>query len=408
MNSPTAAGCQANRQKISCVANSIKNAVHMMNYKIGLTLALMLATSIVSAAPAKMTSRTAKTTSATKSWLDPASSTQEQHSDLSWYNASNLLIEGRGWNDAGTSSIFVRLPARADAFVTPAVWELSHNTAGMAVRFVTDATSISAIWSGSGIGMNHMARTGSSGIDLYVKRDGEWKYAGTGRPHEDTTLTLTGLASNLDEKPSEYLLYLPLYHDVSELKLGIARQAHIGPALPHDPARKPIVFYGTSITQGGCASRAGMCHVALLGRWLDREVINLGFSGSGKMEPELATLFTELDPAIYVLECLPNMTDEMVSKRVEPFVKILRSKHAETPIVLVANPLKPATDQQNINLRNAFRKLQSEGIKHLSYIEGMPQLAGRENATVDGVHPTDLGFFRMAEYYYPRLKKLLR
>ena len=99
--------------------------------------------------------------------------------------------------------------------------------------------------------------------------------------------------------------------------------------------RKPLVFYGTSITQGGCASRPGMVHTAILGRWLDRPVINLGFSGNGTMDPEMADLMAELDPALYILDCLPNINAAQVAKRVVPFVRTLRKARPETPILLV-------------------------------------------------------------------------
>src|ERR1043166_5437981 len=130
-----------------------------------------------------------------------------------------------------------------------------------------------------------------------------------------------------------------------------------------------------------------MCHVAILGRWLDREVINLGFSGSGKMESQLATLFAELDPAVYVLECLPNMTTEMVKERLEPFVRTLRAAHPDTPILLVENPLQARKHAQNVALQTIYRRLKKDGFEKLTLLPADVQLAGVENGTVDGVHP---------------------
>jgi lysophospholipase L1-like esterase len=177
------------------------------------------------------------------------------------------------------------------------------------------------------------------------------------------------------------------------------------------PARprttRPIVFYGTSITQGGCASRAGMAHAAILGRHLDREVINLGFSGSGKMEPVLADLLCELDPVLYVLECLPNMTTDMVRERVAPFVRRLRNVRPKTPILLVENPNIASDGLQNRTLHAVYDELNAEGIAGLHYLPSTDQLAGREDGTVDGVHPTDLGFSRMAEAYEPVLREIV-
>jgi hypothetical protein len=270
---------------------------------------------------------------------------------------------------------------------------------------VTDSKRIWAAWDGGGA-MNHMAATGNSGLDLYVRRDGQWKFCGVGRPKKERTTAV--LARNLPGTPAEYLLYLPLYNKVTDLKIAVEPDARISRAAPRpqDKAR-PLVFYGTSITQGGCASRAGMCHPAILGRWLDREVINLGFSGAGKMEPELAKLICELDAAIFVLECLPNMTTAMVQERVEPFVGTLRQARPRTPILLVESPFSANDNPGNLALRKAFENLLTQGVGNLHYLRGDTQLAGRENGTVDGVHPTDLGFYRMAVVYRPVIQNIL-
>ena len=332
--------------------------------------------------------------------LDPARAARQPDSDLLWFDARDLPIEGKGWAD--TENPYERLPARAKDRVPEAVWKLSKNTAGLCVRFVTDSKRIGAIWDGGGA-MNHMAATGNSGLDLYAQIKGQWDFRGVGRP--TPTRSTAVLARDLPGEPTEYLLYLPLYNKVTELRIGVEPGAMIAPPPPR--ATRPIVFYGTSITQGGCASRAGMCHPAILGRWLDRPVINLGFSGAGKMEPALADLLAELDPAVFVLECLPNMTPEMVRERVEPFVHSLRRARPETPIVLVENPIRPRENEVNPLLRQAFDKLQSQGVENLHYLPGDALLAGRENGTVDGVHPTDLGFLRMAETMEPVLRDLL-
>jgi lysophospholipase L1-like esterase len=328
---------------------------------------------------------------------------REPGSDLLWYDARYLTVEGKGWTDTG--NFWERLPARAKGKVPKRVWALSKNTAGICVRFVTDSKEIHAIWDGGGA-MNHMAATGNSGLDLYARKNGQWEFKGVGRPKQTRSNSL--LAKNLSGKPTEYLLYLPLYNHVTELKIGIQPDSMIkkAPDRPREKA-KPIVFYGTSITQGGCASRCGMCHAALLGRWLDREVINLGFSGSGKMEPELAKLLCELEPEMFILECLPNMTTAMVQERVEPFVRILRRSHPDTPILLVENPIGVPHNAGNAALRKIYEKLQNQNVKNLYYLPGDSQLAGEENGTVDGVHPTDLGFFRMAVAYRPVLEKII-
>jgi lysophospholipase L1-like esterase len=179
---------------------------------------------------------------------------------------------------------------------------------------------------------------------------------------------------------------------------------------------KPLVFYGTSITQGGCASRPGMVHTAILGRRFERPVINLGFSGNGRMEPELARLLAKLDPAVYVIECLPNMGGPEVAERTEPLVRTLREAHPTTPIVLVEDPtyshvMLPAVrqrmEERRAALRKAFDRLQSAGVKDLHYIPGNQGYGDDGEATVDGVHATDLGYQRLADSYQPVLSRVL-
>ena len=340
-------------------------------------------------------------TSPTPAFLKASSSS---NAGMLYYDATNFSIEGKGWKDTGGA--YQRLPKKAKGKVPPAVWDLSLNTAGICVRFVTNSKTIAAVWDG-GDAMNHMAATGNSGLDLYRKDGKDWIFCGVGRPKPTlTTATLT--RDPLSGETQEFLLYLPLYHKVDELKIGVEKNAFIAPA-PERPVatRLPIVFYGTSITQGGCASRAGMCHPAILGRWLDRAVINLGFSGAGKMEPALAELVSELDACLYVLETLPNMTNDLVKERVEPFVLTLRKAHPKTPILLVAHPNFPDNSERNTLLKEIFDKLRKDGIDNLYYLPSEKQLGSRENGTVDGVHPTDLGFFQMATVYEPVLRGIL-
>jgi len=339
--------------------------------------------------------------------LDPEKATHEPDSKILWYDARELRIEGKGWTD--TETFYERIPARAKSKVSKDVQTLSTHTAGIAVRFVTNAKKIQADWTVGGFDMKHMAATGIRGLDLYARQNGKWVFEGTGCPVDNHTIATIGTyMPEMSGEPTEFILYLPLYDKLLELKIGIPEDAFIAPAPKRSSEKaKPIVFYGTSITQGGCASRSGMCHTAILGRWLDREVINLGFSGAGKMEPEMADLLAELDPVLYVLEALPNMTPELVKERIEPTVQTLRKAHPETPILLVENPINAKTNPGNVELRKVYQRLKDQKIPEIYYLCGESQLAGKEDGTVDGVHPTDLGFYRMSKAYYPVMKKIL-
>ncbi|MCE9591350.1 MAG: SGNH/GDSL hydrolase family protein [Planctomycetes bacterium] len=335
----------------------------------------------------------------------------------SWYDTRTLGLEGRGWTDTETD--FDRLPLRAKAVVRPPVWELSQHSAGISVRFVTDAPSISAKWKlrSANLAMNHMPATGVSGLDLYAKVKGKWVWAGVGVPQgQESTAQLVGA---LLPGKREYLLNLPLYNGVESLSIGIPSESKMLPA----PRRKGkrgqgVVVYGTSIVQGGCACRAGMGYPEIMGRALDCHVINQGYSGNGPMELEMAPFLAELDPAVFVIDSLPNMNQQMTKERPIPFVQIIRKARPRTPIVLVESitvqrypvQVNKNTDAQikNANLAAAFRSLVKSGVKGLHYVKGH-QLLGPDNlGTVDSVHPTDVGFMRMAAVIGKTAKPLLK
>ena len=238
----------------------------------------------------------------------------------------------------------------------------------------------------------------------------------TGRPSKFPS-NETILVRDLPVVDREYSLYLPLYNGVQSVEIGISPE-HALFKLPRAAGkRKPIIFYGTSITQGGCASRTGMVHTAILSRRLEEPVINLGFSGNGRMEQPLVDLMASIDAAIYVIDCLPNMNGKDVAARTEPLVQTLRKARPNTPILLVEDRsysnaflVKSAQDRNQQNrqaLQAAYQKLTAAGVKQLYYLPG-DQLLGKDNlGTVDGSHPTDLGFMRMANVFEPLLRKIL-
>lgn len=341
--------------------------------------------------------------------------TTDTQSGPSWFDARELTIEGKGWTE--TKDFYDRLPAKAGKLVRAPVWSLSHDSAGLRVRFVTDATTVSARWTlrKESLAMSHMAATGVSGLDLYLKADGQWHWIGTGRPDQSPT-NEKPLVSGLTAELREFALYLPLYNGVKEVRIGVNPGAQLRAAAP--ATAKPIVFYGTSITQGGCASRSGMAYPAILGRQLDWPTINLGFSGNGRSEPELATLLAELEPAVYVLDALPNMSPEMVATRLEPFVQTLRQAHPRTPILLLESIDYPAGKfvaatrdliaAKNAELKRVYQRLKKAGVKQLTYVSAARLIGTDGLGTVDGVHPTDLGFLRMAEGLQPDLRRALK
>ncbi len=341
----------------------------------------------------------------------------EDEGVITWHNAVDIGIEGKGWTD--TETPYDRLPARANGVVRPPVWSLSQDTAGMCVRFVTDAPAIHARWTvrDKGLAMDHMPATGVSGLDLYVRDGDVWRWIGTGRPKK--VENEQQLAAGIPEGRHLFMVNLPLYNGLTSLEIGVPESATLEPAPPYPAERaKPILVYGTSITQGGCASRPGMAYPAILGRMLDLPMINLGFSGNGRMEAEVVELIAEIDAAVYVIDCAPNMQPIDIADRAEPLVRTLRAAHPDTPIVLVENiryqagAFLPETRKRytskNDALRAAYQRLVDSGVQGLHYVPCDELFGDDGEATVDGTHATDLGFLRMAEALDPVLRSALK
>jgi hypothetical protein len=338
--------------------------------------------------------------------------------EISWSDIRDFGVEGRGWTD--TKSFYDRLPAKAEGVVRKPVWDLSRNSAGMCVRFVTDATEIRARWALSDSWLYQPNGTAIcvSGLDLYVKTEKGWHWLAVGIPKSQTNDVT--LIKNLVPGKREYLLYLPLYNGVTSVSVGVSTNSIIqkAPAWGNGK-RKPIVFYGTSILQGLSASRPGMVHSAILQREFNWPVINLGFSGNGKMEPEMADLLAELDPSVYVIDCLPNMVAAEIKERTEPLVRKLRAAHPQTPIVLVEDrslqnaflvvgQMEYYHLKDRAELKAAFDRLQEDGVKTLFYIPGEHLFGDDGEGSTDGSHPSDLGFMRQSEIFAKVLAPLLK
>jgi len=334
---------------------------------------------------------------------------------LDWHDLPVANVEGRLWADEERARPFDRFPAAAEATVPKPVWNLSRDSTGMLARFRSDATAIHARMSlrSDVLDKPHMAASGASGIDLYARdSDGRWRWVAAIKP-EAQSLEVPLLAG-LVPGSREYGVWLPLFNGVESMAIGVSAGASFAWLAPRD---KPIVFYGTSITHGACASRPGMAHVAILGRRLDRPVANLGFSGNGRMDPGVGDLLARVDAACYVIDCLPNMNAEMVRERCIPFVQRLRAARPDVPIVLVEDRRftnawitagKDAFhDANHVALKEAFETLRRENIQGLWYIPGDTLLGDDSEGTVDGSHPTDLGFMRQADAFEPVLRAAL-
>ena len=337
--------------------------------------------------------------------------------DAAWHDVTTWGVEGRGWADQERKKWFDRLPAKAEGKVTAAVWGLSRDSAGMMVRFKTDAKAIYTRYTltKTNLAMPHMPATGVSGLDLYARNDkGEWRWVQVTRPGSAKVETI--IISDLAPGLREYAAYLPLYNGIESLAIGVPAGAQFEGLAPR--AEKPIIFYGTSITHGACASRPGMVHTAILGRRFDRPVLNLGFSGNGRMDAAVGDLLTEIDAAAYVIDCLPNMGPADVTAKCVPLVKQLRAARPNTPIVLVEDRRytndwitpgkKKFHDDNHAALRAAYDQLQKAGITKLSYIPGDHLYGDDTEGATDASHANDLGFMRQADVFEPVLRAAMK
>lgn len=334
-----------------------------------------------------------------------------------WVDATTLSIEGVGWSK--NIEQYTRLPNHFKDTVTSNVWNLSRHSAGLSVHFIVSGTSfLEAKWTlTENRYMAHMTSQAVNGLDLYVKLNGQWQWAGIGKP-DKTGLEQKAVIKKgfLPEKAYECMLYLPLYTGISSVQLGFSPQAEVKPLINCN--KKPLVFYGTSILHGCSASRAGMPFSSMLGRYFDMPVVNLGFSGNGKMEDYFGDILSEIDASVFILDCLPNMFNikkEEVKRRVLICVRKLRKAYPDTPIILVEdrsynhpNLMEKPTEYHNREGQRAAYNILKNEMKKLYYVKG-DILLGRDNeATVDGSHPSDLGMFRYFEALKPVISKVLK
>ncbi len=346
----------------------------------------------------------------------PAKTPAPIPADTQWHDATKWGVEGRGWVNQERKRWFDRLPAKAESKVTDAVWGLSRDSAGMMVRFKTNATSIFARYklTKGNLGMPAMPATGVSGLDLYARDDkGHLRWVMVTKPDKQNVEQLIVMGLTPGER--EYCAYLPLYNGVDSLEIGVPKDASFEELAPR--TEKPVIFYGTSITHGADASRPGMVHTAILGRRLDMPVMNLGFSGNGKMDAAVGELLCEQEASAYVIDCLPNMGPADVTAKCEPLVKQLRAAWPKTPIVLVEDRrnsnswITPARDKYHTDnhatLKAAYDRLQQAGVQGLFYISGDHLYGDDADGATDGSHASDLGFMRQADIFEPVLRKAL-
>ena len=338
----------------------------------------------------------------------------QKDGQIKYYGKDFFLLEGTIISDSLKENRYDRLPISYKEIVRQPVWDLSKSSAGLSIRFITNSTKLKVNWEVlNNFQMDHMPDTGIKGIDLYFKQGDNWQYINTGRPqglkNEYT------LIENMNSQIKEFKVFLPLYDGIKNIEIGIDSSSFIKKSEKN--FKKPIIFYGTSITQGGCASRPGMVHTNIISRKLDVEVINFGFSGNGRMEKPIAELISSVEPLFYLIECMPNMiSPQNISERTIPLVDTIREKNPNTPIIFVdlfKSSISILNEKTKIDnkemddaLRAQFNRMINLGYKNIYYLE-TPKITDTDNeGTVDGVHFTDLGFKRYADFLLKEFTEL--
>lgn len=335
---------------------------------------------------------------------------------LKYVDATQLNIIGKV---LPTQKPFARVDTEKYRFEDKTIERYANYSTGLMVVFTTDSRTIAAKWKTSsanaGYNMNSIV---CKGLDLYIKKDGEWIFAGVGKPsmgkapydnHEGV------IVENMAEGTKECLLYLPLFDRIDALEIGVDQDAEI--TAMENPFRYKIVFKGSSVTHGASASRPGMTYPARFGRDNDFYVCNLGFSGRSKLQKEYARIIADTEADAFVFDAFSNPLADEINERFDDFVDIIRAAHPHTPLIFLQTERR---ETRNFNMvieerEAAKQKAAEEQItermktdRHIYFITSEDFLGHDHIATADGSHPTDLGFTYMLESISPKILKILK
>ena len=332
--------------------------------------------------------------------------------DIIWLDAAQdpFVLYG-----AVSAAPYLRMPLEVAKTVSEGVYELARHTSGIRLRFRTDSPyiAIHCEWDQVFL-LNNMTPQGIRGFDMYEVTDVDNKQhlvrplfrTPVEAPHGyDSIVPVSG-------KMTDYVLNFPLYNEVKKLCIGVSKSARF--ETPATYANKlPVVFYGNSITQGGCASRSGNSYQNYLSRMMNMDYINLGFSGCGKAEDAMVEYLKTLSMSVLVCDYDHNAPSSEYLRNTHykmyetirkaqpdlPYIMVTRSDHHGRPIDFVNRQI----------IMESYIKARQNGDENVYIIDGSMFFAGEnyDDHTVDGCHPNDLGFYRMAQGLYPVLYSLL-
>lgn len=339
------------------------------------------------------------------------SANAQKTDQLNFTSANQFTLVGKSEE---TPNRYDRIDTNKYKGLPTRVAQLLTNSAGLAISFKTNSSVIAAKWCVSkSKSLPNMFPSAQKGVDLYIKKGDQWQFAGIGKVSGVCNEEI--LISRMDNTEKECLLYLPLYDKVENVEIGVEKKATLSSGI--DPFARRVLIYGSSIVQGTGASRPGMAYPARLSRSTGINFINLGLSGSAKMEPEVVDMVAAINADAYVLDCVPNTNPALITERTAYLVNTVRKKHPNAPIIVIQSPVREAgywdkvlgaqVKQQNINIQQEVIKLLDKGIKDLYFITSENMLGNDHEGTTDGTHPNDLGYDRMLRHIQAQLIDIL-
>lgn len=337
----------------------------------------------------------------------------QQRPKIAYTPAKDLTLVGK---ISPTENIFHRVDTNDFPELPSAVKNRVVQSGGLAVSFKTNSPAIYAKWCTAGkTSSATMPAVAYRGLDLYIKRNGQWQYAGVARPREDRDCASTTIIQGMDNEEKECLLYLPLYDETLSLEVGVQEGSTLKAGAY--PFKKRVLLYGSSIVQGSSASRPGMAYPSRLARQTGIDFLNLGMGGSAKMEKEVADMITTFQAEAFVLDCVPNTAPALIQKRTAYLVESIRKANPDAPIIVMQSvfrerghfnlPSGKRVRQQNEYIAQEVEKLRKKGVKNLYFITSEDFLGHDHEGTSDGTHPNDLGFDRMIQVIKPKLIEIL-
>ena len=341
-------------------------------------------------------------------------------SKYTWYDAKSVPFDINGLKWFNQEKKYRRLPSQENTEhkIPLKVERLANCTAGGQVRFKTNSRHIALRVKIPPIKVRyHQTPLGQRGFDCYVGKAPNLEYYGSVKFSIEQLEYASKFMINTNGMV-DVVFNMPLYGGVESIEIGLDKNAQVLPPTPLTDDGNCIVVYGTSITQGGGANRPGMLYTNILSRMLNREVVNLGFSGSGKGEPEIARLITNIDKKDLIILDFEANTHEKLRTVLRPFIEEIRKKEKNTPILILSRiALLRDRNKKNLDKRISLMNFQKDLVKELKnagdeniYFKNGAELFTNRwglEGTIDGTHCTDLGYMLMAESLEPVVRSIL-